>query len=50
MTGAFLGSCACAQERFTDRDVKPVIMGRPGASGMSCTNKSIGSAGGLSLI
>lgn len=49
VTGAFLGSCTWAQERLTERDVKPVIIGRPGASGMSCTNKSIGSPG-LSLI
>lgn len=49
VTGAFFGSCAWAHDRFTDLDVKPVIIGRPGASGVSCTNKSIGALG-LSLI
>lgn len=49
VTGAFFGSCTWAHDRLTDRDVKPVIIGRPGASAMSWTNKSIGSFG-LSLI
>lgn len=49
VTGAFLGSCACAQDKLTDREVKPVIIGRLGGSGMSCTSKSIGSVG-CSLI
>ena len=49
MTGAFLGSWTCAQDKLTDREVKPVIIGRLGGSGMSCTNKSTGSDG-ISLI
>lgn len=49
VTGSFFGSCTWAHDRFTDLDVNPVIIGRPGASGMSCTNKSTGSLG-LSLI
>lgn len=45
MTGAFLGSCTWAHDKLTDLDVKPVIIGRLGGSGTSCTNKSIGSLG-----
>lgn len=35
VTGAFLGSCEWAHDKFIERDVKLVINGRPGASGTS---------------
>lgn len=50
MTGAFLCDCACAHDKFTERDVNPVIIGRLGASGTSCTTNSVGSAPLLSFI
>lgn len=39
MTGAFRGSCEWAHDKFIDRDVKLVINGRSGASGMSVIKK-----------
>lgn len=35
VTGAFLGSCEWAHDKFIERDVKLVINGRSGASGTS---------------
>lgn len=45
VTGAFLGSCDCAQDRFTEREVNVIINGRAGISGISWTNKSITTVG-----
>jgi len=39
VTGAFRGCCECAQDKFTERDVKLINNGRSGGSGTSAGKK-----------
>lgn len=39
VTGAFLQSCECAQDKLTERDVKLMISGRSGGSGTSVNER-----------